>query len=144
MKRVTLTLACLLCAATAAADMSAQQFQDHMAAESVKSAILTLAKQDHGDELSGLLIALGLMKSPQADQALVDLSDYYFGESVGEDTNSVITHRGPVLLPLLRAHLLKPPKCEPGLKCLTREERDGQIRLWIDSLEKTEVIEFNQ
>jgi hypothetical protein len=129
-----------------AADIPSGQWQAQEAADSLKAAILYLAAHDQNqnDQISGLIIALGLMKAPQADRALVALSDYYLGESVGEDTTSVVTHRGKVLLPLLRAHLSRPPGCQPPLKCLTRDQRDERLKEWIGYLERGEKVEFNQ
>ena len=126
--------------------MPVRQWEAQQAADSLKVAILYLAAHDQNqhDQVSGLIIALGLLKAPQADRALVDLSDYYLGESVAEDTTSVVTHRGKVLLPQLRAQLSRPPVCEPQFKCLTREQRDERLKQWIGYLERGEKVEFNQ
>jgi hypothetical protein len=126
--------------------MPADRYQASMAADSLKAAIIYLSAQGHneGDEVSGLIIALGLLRSPEADRALVELSDYYLGESVGEDTNSVITYRGRPILALLKRHFAAEPHCQPSARCLTREERDGRLRFWIDELEHGRKIEFNQ
>ena len=146
MRRLSATLISLAAMCAVSADMPEHQWQAQMAAESLKSAILYLAARDQNqnDQISGLIVALGLLKAPEADRALVALSDYYLGESVGEDTNSVVTHRGKVLLPLLRAQLLKPPHCEAHIRCLTREERDDRLREWIGYLQRGEKVDFNQ
>ena len=146
MRRLSATLISVLATCAVAADMPEHQWQAQMAAESLKSAIVYLAAHDQNqnDQISGLIVALGLLKSPEADRALVALSDYYLGESVGEDTNSVVTHRGKVLLPLLRAQLLKPPHCEGNVRCLTREGRDDRLKEWIGYLQRGERVDFNQ
>jgi hypothetical protein len=145
--RQLLFLSVLLAAfSTDAADLTADQWQAQMAADSLTASIVYLAAHDQNanDQISGLIVALGLMKKPESDRALVALSDYYLGESVSEDTASVITYRGKVLLPLLSAQLLKPPSCEPQLRCLTREQRDVRVKGWIGLLERGEKVEFNQ
>jgi hypothetical protein len=128
------------------ADMPAAKWQAQMAAESIRSAILYLTAQgrNEGDEVSGLMIALGLLRSAEADRALVELSDYYLGESVGEDMNSVITHRGKPIVALLKAHLATASSCKELVRCLTREQRNDRLRLWIDEIEHGKQIDFNQ
>ena len=146
MRRLIASVLLAAIASSGAADVPVGQWQAQEAADSLKAAILYLAAHDQNqhDEISGLIITLGLMKAPQADRVLVALSDYYLGESIAEDTTSVVTHRGKPLLPLLRAQLLKAPECEPPVKCLTRVERDGRLREWIGYLERGEKVEFNQ
>jgi hypothetical protein len=146
MLRLAAVVISVVVASTASADMPVREWQAQVAAKSLKSSILYLAahQQNRDDQISGLIIALGLLQTPQADRALVALSDYYLGESTGEDTNSVITYRGKVLLPLLRAHMSKPPQCVGHIRCLTREERNDRLKIWIGFLERGDKVEFNQ
>jgi hypothetical protein len=146
MRQLASLVASIAIAASASADMSPKQWQAQTAADSVKSAILYLAAngQNRHDQISGLIVALGLMKTPEADQTLVALSDYYLGESVSEDTTSVVTYRGNVLIPRLHAQLLKDPSCEEHARCLTREQRDERLKEWIGYLERGEKVDFNQ
>jgi hypothetical protein len=146
MRHVSGIVALLLASTTAFADVPTRQWQSEQAAASLKASVLYLAahSETQNDQISGILIALGLLKSARADRALVSLADYYLGESVSEDMNSVITHRGKILVPLLRSRISMPPDCEPGLKCLTREQRNARLNGWIGQLERGQVIEFNQ
>jgi hypothetical protein len=145
-RRLAAVLILIVTASSGAADVPVLLWQAQQAADALESSVLYLAAHNanENDQISGLIIALGLLKTPQADRALVALSDYYLGESVGEDTTSVVTHRGKVLLPLLRKQLSKAPSCQPQQTCLTREQRDERLREWIGYLERGEKVEFNQ
>ncbi len=82
------------------------------------------------------------MRTLASDKVLVEFSDYYFGESTGEDMNAVVTERGRSLLPLLRTHLKSEPKCAKELHCLSREDRDRRVNRWITWIDSEEKVEF--
>ncbi len=82
------------------------------------------------------------MRTLASDRVLVEFSDYYFGESTGEDMNAVVTERGRPLLPLLRAHLKSEPKCAKALHCLSREDRDRRVNRWIAWIDSGKQVEF--
>jgi len=128
------------------ADTPEAQYQAEAAAASLVSSVLYLSAHDlnDNDQISGLIIALGLLKTAQSDRALVSLADYYLGESVDEDMTAVITHRGRPLLALLRAKLLHSPECVSANKCLPRLQRDERVMEWIKSIESGQRVEFNQ
>jgi hypothetical protein len=144
MKAVAFLLLVATISTNAVSDVPESVWTSEMASDSIKASIIYLTTHNHADDVSGLLIALGELKTQRADQALLDLSDYAFDGAVGEDSNSVITHRGKKLLPLLRAKLGKTPLCDPLARCLTIEQRNDRLRGWIKSIEKGEVIAFNQ
>jgi len=113
-------------------------------ASSIRGAVIDLASQGRMDSISGLLQVLGLMRTLASDRVLVEFSDYYFGESTGEDMNAVVTERGRSLLPLLSAQLKQEPKCAEKLHCLSREVRDRRISTWITWIDSGKRVEFVQ
>ena len=135
-----LLMFCLTTVVTA--DTQIPDWQSHVIASSIKESILNMTARGETDEVSGLLQALGLLKTSNTDRVLVELSDYYFGEAIGEDMNSVITYRGQEILPFLHSYLGNTISCVPNVHCLTQEERDDRIKIWIDLIEKGEKVEF--
>jgi hypothetical protein len=119
-----------------------------IAAEGLKQSPLKEIDSD------ALILALGYSTSNAADDVLVELLDFYLGESHFQAISHVITRNGNRMKLKLEKRVGAAPSClamtqaekkslaKSFVRCLDREARDKSLKQLIDLIDRGVVVEY--
>lgn len=129
--------------------------------ESVAKAVIVVISEESAlganqltIDADALILSLGYSKNPLSENSLIDLLDFYLGESHYQALGHSITKGGTKYKAKLKARLNLPPTClgfdqselkllkKSFVRCLDKEERDKRISHLIKLINMGQVVEY--